>query len=109
MELPYLSFRRLSNERLKLEDQYLAEPIPASKRKIVDAQIHNGTGGRARQSHDAAQDRRARGLYPQASCESGSSFAAGSQPNRSNVLTATNRHSGPRLDKGGESLSKDFL
>src|SRR6266516_2732697 len=90
-------------------DQDGAEPIPASKRKIVTAQIHNRASRNIWQIHDVAQVRRARGLSPQASGESGSPVAAGSQSTRSNVLAATDRHPGPRLHKSWKPLGTDFL
>jgi hypothetical protein len=76
------------------------DPLKSSMRRL-----DHRAGRDIWQIHDTAQDRRARRLYPQASGESGSSFATGCQPDRRNLLAAPKSHSGPRLDKGGEPLA----
>jgi hypothetical protein len=85
-----------------------AEAAAAAERKIIYAQIEDGTDGRIGQSHNAAQERLARGVHAQTCCQAGASFTAGSQSNGGELLAVANCHLCPGPNQVRKALRKDF-
>jgi hypothetical protein len=85
--------------------QNRAELAAAPERKVIYAQREDGTERRIGQSHDATQDRLARGVYAQTCCQAGSSFAAGCQSNGGELLAVADRHLCPRPNQVWKALA----
>src|SRR6266849_4094788 len=84
------------------------EPSPPPKRKIVYPKLRyllNRDGGK---SHDASENGLARGLYSQTIRHTDARSATGGQANDLHDLKEPCSDTGPRGDKGGQTLSEDF-
>src|SRR6266487_3876997 len=94
--------------KILLSRALTATHVASCRTKIIYSQIEDGTERRIGESHDAAQDRLARGVHAQTCCQAGSSFAAGRQSDGGELLAVADRHLCPGPNQVWKALRKDF-
>src|SRR6266487_6990942 len=91
--------------KILLSRALTATHVASCRTKIIYSQIEDGTERRIGESHNAAQDRLARGVHAQTCCQAGSSFAAGRQSDGGELLAVADRHLCPGPNQVWKALA----